>query len=115
MSVAAERNPTPAQREKARTQKAIANAAAAWSLGKEGSGDGADSRWVAASCVVNGRGRSQTWAIAWFTTKAIPAAKSAETLASLQRETPGGLDTNQSAIVAIAYSGTARVANVVTG
>src|SRR5262245_50860299 len=102
MSVAADRKPTPAQRENASTQKAIANAAAAWSLGKEGSGDGADRRWVAASCVVNGRGLSHTWAIAWFTTRAIPAATSADTLASLQRDTPGGRDTNQSATVAAA-------------
>src|SRR6478735_3736796 len=113
MSVAAERKPTPAQRENASTQKAIANAAAAWSLGNEASGDGADSRCVVATCVVNGRGLSHTWAIAWFAIRATPAATSADTLASLQRETPGGLDTNQSATVATAYSGTASVANVV--
>src|SRR5689334_19118014 len=113
MSVAAERKATPAQRENASTQKAIAKAAAAWSLGNEGSGEGADRRCVAATCVVNGRGRSHTWATTWFASRAIPAATSADTLASLQRETPGGLDTNQSATVAAAYSGTASVANVV--
>ena len=102
MSVAAERKPTPAQRENASTQKAIANAAAAWSLGNEGSGEGAESRCVDASWAANGRGRSHTWAIAWFASKAIPAATRADVVASLHRETPGGLDTNQSATVATA-------------
>ena len=44
--------------ENARTPNAMAKATAAWSLGKEGSGEGAERRCVNAGCVTNGRGRS---------------------------------------------------------
>lgn len=115
MSVAAARNPAPAPRENARIANAIAKAAAAWSLGNDGSGDGADRRCVAAGWAANGRGRSQTCAMTWLATIAIAAAVSAEVQASFHLGEPYGRARNQSAIVASAYSGTAMVASAVIG
>lgn len=88
MSVAAARNSVPARREKAKTAKAIANAAAAWSLGKDGSVVRAARTCVSAAWLVNGRGRSQRCEIAWFARSATAAETSAEVEASFQRVGP---------------------------
>src|SRR3954454_15613314 len=88
ISVAATRNPMPVRREEARTAKAIANATAAWALGNEGSGDGADRRCVIAGWAVNGRGRSHRWEITWFVSIAIAAAASPDTDATFHRRSP---------------------------
>jgi hypothetical protein len=102
MSVAAARNSAPPRRENAKTAKAIANAAAAWSLGKDGSLLFAESRCVRAGWVVKGRGRSQRWATTWLASSATAAATRAETDASFQRGLPYGRARNQRPTVASA-------------
>ena len=88
MRAATARKAAPARREKAKTANAIANAAAAWSLGNDGSVVLAPRTCVSAVWVVNGRGRSQRWEIAWFASSATAAATSAEAEASFQRTGP---------------------------
>src|SRR5262245_66691874 len=88
INAAAARKAAPPRRENARTAKAIANAAAAWSLGNEGSGDGAESRCVEAWCATNGRGRSHRCAMTWFASRATAAEASADTEASFHLASP---------------------------
>jgi hypothetical protein len=88
MSAATARKTAPARREKAKTANAIANAAAAWSLGNDGSVVLAPRTWVSAEWVANGRGRSQRCDISWFARSATAAATSAEAEASFQRTGP---------------------------
>ena len=114
MSVAPTMNAIPAGRENASTAKAIANAAAAWSLGNEGSVVRAASTCVRPGCSANGRGRSHSCAITWFTASATAAAISADDDASFQRGLPYGRARSHSATVASAYSGTATSARAVT-
>ena len=81
--MATTRNSAPARREKASTANAIANAAAAWSLGNDGSVVRAVSTCVRSGWSANGRGRAQRREITWFTARATAAAASADAEASL--------------------------------
>src|SRR6187200_593318 len=100
MTVAAARKSVPARREKANTAKAIAKAAAAWSLGNDGSVVRAPRTCVSAGWDAKGRGRSHRWAIAWFVNKATPAATRAEAQASFHRGFPYGRARSQRPTVA---------------
>src|SRR6187401_3618276 len=102
ISVAPTTNSAPAQRENTSTAKAIANAAAAWSLGNEGSVVRAARTWVSSGWSVNGRGRAQRCEIAWFAASATPDASTAEQHASFQRGLQYGRVSSQSATVASA-------------
>ena len=102
INAATPRNPIPARRENASTAKAIANAAAAWSLGNEGSVVRAPRTWVSAGCSVNGRGRAQRCAITWFAKSATAAAINPDDAASFQRGFPYGRARSHRPTVAIA-------------
>ena len=80
----------------------MANAAAAWSLGNDGSGEAADRRCVSPGCATYGRGRSQTCEITWFTIIATAAEERADAHASFHFASPYGRARSQSAIVAAA-------------
>src|SRR6186997_3513952 len=88
INAAATRNAIPARRENAKTAKAIANAAAAWSLGNDGSVVRAPRTCVSDAWAVNGRGRSQRCEIAWFASRATAAETSADAEASFHRTGP---------------------------
>src|SRR6187551_3283239 len=100
MRVATARKTTPVRRENAKTAKAIAKAAAAWSLGNDGSVVRAPRTCVSAGWDAKGRGRSHRWAIAWFVSKATPAATRAEADASFHRGFPYGRARSQRPTVA---------------
>src|SRR5205809_1411576 len=104
---AAARKIEPTNRSKRNTAKAIANAALAWSLGKDGSCERfpqtCAERWSA-----NGRARSQTWAMSWLISNASPDDASAEAHASFHFRLDPGRANSHRANVATARAGTAQ-------
>ena len=87
----------------------MANEAAAWSLGKDGSWEGwTNQRW-AVGCASVGRARSQMWEMIWLVSRARPAEASAEAVASRHFDTVPGRLTSQRPIVAAARTGTLQI------
>src|SRR4029450_5888125 len=83
-----------------RTENAIANAATAWSLGNEGSGDGGATSSVCDGGAPNGRSRNQTWETTWLRSRPRPAESSPDRHAIFHLYGPRGRSKSQRAKVA---------------
>src|SRR6266540_7518770 len=96
MMNAATRKMAPATRSKRKTAMAIAKAALAWSLGKEGSWERLPQTW-ADGCEAKGRCRCQIFPIPWLIRSARAAEPSAGAEANLHLRLRPGRARSQSA------------------
>src|SRR5919198_319038 len=109
-AVAPIRKTAPTRTLKKRRANAIAKAAVAWSLGKEGSPDRCASKTVLAGGAANGRSRNQKCPMIWLATSPRPAAAQAQAVASRQRSASPGRSKSHRTRVAAAKIGTLQEA-----